>query len=874
MTSVSNLASSGPVRPADAPDPVAKAAASYDRGKIRPRLDAAEEQRAEILKRFPKDSWGALPLERYALGQADSEDTYCRWLEFKSSDLGSMSGGSAMKLVIFKRRDQDGWYYPEAHFSSLVDAWATLRHSFEGAFRLADAGSWEPIDLLPALEYGPALCVKSLHVYYPSEILPIYGRDALRHFLRLFGRSNDETKSLRRVALNRLLLEAVHAHPALAGWSTNEVGYFLFDAFDPREVRRIVKIAPGENGKYWEDCVAGGYICVGWDAVGDLSDFKTKSEFKERFRDVFAATYPHKPKLSAKANEVWTLQELSPGDIVVANQGTSKVLAIGEVEEPGYEWRDDRADFRHTVRIRWDTSLARTIDPQPSWATVTVGNVSSALYETILNGLSTVDRGVSAPKPAKLGAPLEREMLELVETLDRKGQLILYGPPGTGKTYTARRLSVAFLQRHDGQDAAATLADTARFATAERDLAAGHSARRVWWAVAKPAEWQWEQLFQKGHESYRQGRLKKNYALLQTGDLVIGYQSTPDKKIVALATVSKPLTNMGAAEPRFEITPLARVANGPTYEDLCKDPVIALSEPMRFRNQGTLFGLTSAEAEHVLGLLIERDPALQDHLPVDEDRVAQLTRLTFHPSYAYEDFIEGFRPYDNGSGSLALRLEDGVFKRVCTEARAHPERRYVVLIDEINRANIGKVFGEIITLLERDKRDLNVTLPQSKESFSVPANVHIVGTMNTADRSIKLLDAALRRRFAFTEVMPDAELLRGAKVGTLALDEFLEELNRRIAREAGREKQIGHSFLLDGGAPITDAEEFGRRFRQEILPLLQEYCYEDYAALTTYLGTELVDSDAGTIEADIVQDSTSLIAALEKEFAGGSPAAG
>lgn len=362
--------------------------------------------------------------------------------------------------------------------------------------------------------------------------------------------------------------------------------------------------------------------------------------------------------------------------------------------------------------------------------------------------------------------------------------------------------------------------------------------------------------------------------MLQPGDLVIGYQSTPDKRIVALATVSKLLTGVGEGEPRFEIVPLARVANGPTYEDLCNDPVIAGSEPMRFRNQGTLFGLTSGEAERVLGLLVERDPALQDHLPDDEGGVALLTRLTFHPSYAYEDFIEGFRPYDNGSGSLALRLEDGVFKRVCAEARAHPDRKYVVLIDEINRANIGKVFGEIITLLERDKRDLIVTLPQSKESFAVPANVHIIGTMNTADRSIKLLDAALRRRFAFAEVMPDSELLRGAKVGTLALDEFLEELNRRIAREAGREKQIGHSFLLDGGTPVSEPEEFGRRFRQEILPLLQEYCYEDYAALATYLGTELVDCDAGTIETDVVQDPTSLIAALEKEFARIDTAAG
>ena len=164
-----------------------------------------------------------------------------------------------------------------------------------------------------------------------------------------------------------------------------------------------------------------------------------------------------------------------------------------------------------------------------------------------------------------------------------------------------------------------------------------------------------------------------------------------------------------------------------------------------------------------------------------------------------------------------------------------------MLIDEINRANVAKVFGELITLLEMDKRGLLVTLPQSKESFCIPPNVYLLGTMNTADRSIKLLDAALRRRFAFIELMPDVELLRGAKVGTLALDDFLEELNRRIAKTEGREKQIGHSFLLEGDEPITEPDEFARRFRQEILPLLQEYCYDDYSALASYIGAKLVE---------------------------------
>jgi 5-methylcytosine-specific restriction enzyme B len=115
--------------------------------------------------------------------------------------------------------------------------------------------------------------------------------------------------------------------------------------------------------------------------------------------------------------------------------------------------------------------------------------------------------------------------------------------------------------------------------------------------------------------------------------------------------------------------------------------------------------------------------------------------------------------------------------------------------------------------------------------------------------------------------MPDPELLAGAKVGNLALDEFLEGLNRRIVKTQGREKQVGHSFLLERSQPITDPDDFAQRFRQEILPLLQEYCYDDYATLASYLGDELIDTEAQTLNEDVLGDPARLLALLEAEFA-------
>lgn len=246
---------------------------------------------------------------------------------------------------------------------------------------------------------------------------------------------------------------------------------------------------------------------------------------------------------------------------------------------------------------------------------------------------------------------------------------------------------------------------------------------------------------------------------------------------------------------------------------------------------------------------------------------AQLTTLTFHPAYSYEDFIEGFKPASGGDGTLRLTLQPGVFKRICREAEGHRDRRYLVLIDEINRANLASVFGELLTLLERDKRGMTVLLPQSKEAFAIPPNVYLLGTMNTADKSIKVLDSALRRRFAWEEMLPDPTLLADAALGGLTLDHFLAELNRRVARREGREKQIGHAYLLDAGKPVATPEEFAERFRQEILPLLQEYCYDNYAELAEYVGTALVEREGQRLNSALLDDPDALIAALADEFA-------
>ena len=845
---------------------IAVALQKFDRSSLSEGLQKVEEERTQVITRFPLEDWPTMPLERYALGLR-AKDTFCWWMEWGTKHLGSIRGGSSEKHLIFRHQTK-GWVFDSAYQNEQA-AWEAIRGAFVNAFQLAQYGQFDEIDTLEPFKRGYAIVVKVMYVYFPEKFLPIYSADHTAHFLQvlkhpLIGRSSE----WRGVRLNRALLEAVQGQPGLKGLSHLEVMRFLYQFYDPRIAQRIVKIAPGEDAKYWEECLAGGYICVqeaNWDEIGDLRDYESEESFIVDFVK-HNPQYTSRTLANKKAQELWMLRELEAGDLIVANKGTSHVLAVGIVKDPGYKWNPERAEAWHTVEVDWDTSVEGEIEPQQRWESVTVAKVSRELYQKIITRkLPTTPNVTRLPSP-----PVDPSFHEIAEALERKGQVILYGPPGTGKTYTARRFAVWWLRHHNRFDREALPADPETFSEAEKTLTTVQLNRRVWWVVANPARWKWDPLFANKRGGFSYGRIKRHYPRVQRGDLVIGYQANPDKRIVALARVSRKFGPDEDGQPGVGIVPVAKISQGLTFDELLSDPVLKGSEPMRSNNQGTLFALTDDEARHLFTRLGEKNPALSEQVELgeDEDVIGQLTFLTFHPSYTYEDFIEGFKPNpsESGNGSLQLRLEDGLFKRVCRQAQANPQKSYLVLIDEINRANIAKVFGELITLLEKDKRGLSVMLPQSKEAFTIPGNVYLLATMNTADKSIKLLDAALRRRFAFKELMPDSELLRGATINGLLLDVFLEELNRRIARTEGREKQIGHAYLLEADKPIESVEEFARRFQQEILPLLQEYCYDDYAELAQYIGEKLVDKEGQTLNQALLNDGNKLLETLSDEF--------
>ncbi|WP_424870077.1 AAA family ATPase [Streptomyces sp. SAI-229] len=694
---------------ADEPD-LRTAAAEFDRSTVAEAEAVAEDERKQVLSQFPLEGWATMPLSRYALGQlapSTRGPTYCRLMEFGTPSLGSIKGGSAAKHIMYHHNSGEWRLAASLRGLEPQEAWEELRGQFVRAFEAVGTGDFDAVDDLEVLRFGPALVTKSLATYFPEHFLPIYASEHLRRFLTLLGGSAQTDAPAWRS--NRRLLELVRSRPEFDGWSGQEVMRFLYLRFDPRSRQNTIwKIAPGERGRLWEECRDDAVIRVGWDELGDLGQYQSDTELKQ-------ALDAHWPRSNGGsltlARRLLAFRDLEPGDRIVANRGTDEVLAIGTVSG-SYRFEPEHSEYRHVVPVTWDVSHARKLpEPQHGWRS-TFAKVDAGLFARISARLATT--GAQSAEPHAGDSVLLPEDVEnVLEALERKGQVILHGPPGTGKTRLALSTALALTGRAD--------------------------------------------------------------------------------------TLSSP--------------PGQRAA---------------------------------AQAEML--------------------RAGRVHMVTFHPSYGYEDFVEGFKPDMNVTGpGLTLTLADGVFHTLCTQAAAHPDEKFLLIVDEINRGDLPRIFGELVTLLELDKRGLPLTLPVSRRTFSVPPNVRVIGTMNTADRSISHLDAAVRRRFAFLPVDPDPDVVSGT-VGPLDLAQFFDSLNTRIARHLDADHQIGHAYLLRDGEPIASEDDLAAAFHHEVIPLLEDYCLGRADLLHRILGS-LVDSNTGRPSLMSPQD---LVATLASEFTSGT----
>ncbi len=421
-----------------------------------------------------------------------------------------------------------------------------------------------------------------------------------------------------------------------------------------------------------------------------------------------------------------------------------------------------------------------------------------------------------------------------------------------------------------------------------------HITKRCWWMQFNPAYFDIEakrdghvELYTAVGESGRPRNLPEAFDGVQAGDKVIGYSTSPRMRAAVLCEITKAKHKDRKHGEVIEFRRVRALKRPVTREELLSDD--RLAELGALKNpRGSLFPLTVAEYEAVMDLAegeefnsesygIEEaiselfmprerlatirgqlahklNVVLQGPPGVGKTFVARrlawlllgakddqrIEFVQFHPSMSYEDFVLGLRP--DGKGHFALK--PGIFHRFCRKAQGDPTKPYIFIIDEINRGNVAKIFGELLMLIEKDKRGEECALPlaygnDTDAKFYLPPNLHIIGTMNTADRSLALVDYALRRRFAFFTLDPDfgaafrEHMQRVRKCPVPIVDRVVNKitaLNKTIledTRSLGRGYQIGHSFFCSGDK-IEDAEVWYRSLvEHEIRPLLEEYWMDD-----------------------------------------------
>lgn len=380
--------------------------------------------------------------------------------------------------------------------------------------------------------------------------------------------------------------------------------------------------------------------------------------------------------------------------------------------------------------------------------------------------------------------------------------VIYYGPPGTGKTFFLRdKLFSKFTEHREAQDEAERLAALAQ--------------KNSWWKLIAAA--------------------------------LLDLKSATVPEIVSHRLVQAKNRISDQRNPKAMLWAMLQQH---TVAECANVKYTHRVEPLIF----------SKDANSIWSVLPERVdadvPEIRDILKaadVTEPGQIDVKRyefVTFHQSYAYEDFVEGIRPLidsdageSDASGNVSYIIRPGIFRTMCDRAAEDPDHDYALFIDEINRANVSQVFGELITLIEDDKRSraanaLSASLPYSRIQLSVPSNLYLVGTMNTADRSVEALDTALRRRFSFVEMQPDPSVV-SANADGIDLGALLRVINGRIERLLDRDHRIGHAYLVDipEDDPI-DALRFA--FAHKIIPLLTEYFYGEWEKVGLILGKPFV----------------------------------
>lgn len=573
--------------------------------------------------------------------------------------------------------------------------------------------------------------------------------------------------------------------------------------------RKYWIIAPGDGASEWNRFQSDGIVGISWNKVTDLTRFSSRDSVREEMLRV----YPSNDSHFMNSLGMWEFcHVMKPGDILIPKKGITHYLGYGIVTSE-YYYDEEGGEYPHLRKVEWKKK----------------GEWPEEVHTIVKKTLTDITK--------------------YPEYVDRLKRLI-------------------------GIEQDAVIPETINY----------------WWLNTNPKYWKIEEYSVGQEQSYtthnergNKRRVYDYFTQAKPGDLMLGYASTPIKKVLAIFEVSKGLhIDEDTGEEQISFVIQKFLPDPIAWGDLKEIPELKDCEVLN-NNQGSLFKLKKEEYDTILyrEIEVEKDQytlnQAQSEIFVEESEITRILdslkykkniilqgppgtgktfmakrlayllleekddskveMVQFHQSYSYEDFMQGYRPNEDGS----FKLENGIFYRFCKRAQADPDRDYFFIIDEINRGNLSKIFGELMLLIEKDKRGKKYAVPLTYSSsnelkFYIPKNVHLIGTMNTADRSLAVVDYALRRRFAFINVMPvfndkfRNHLLNNADEGIVdKIIQRIGQLNEIIKsdKNLGNGFQIGHSYFCEPDTMNGDENWYRFVIENEIGPLLKEYWFDN-----------------------------------------------
>ncbi len=765
----------------------------------------------QFLEQFPILELRTMTLDEYT--NLNRDNSFCYWLESKTYELGSIWGGSSYKFGIYRYdkkpdnptvvvADDEYAWYKKYNASDREEAYNIVLKAIMHIAASAYKGDFRAIE--EETTFGNVIKWKIAFLYSNESLLPIYKRDMLEKVASKYGYT--EPSKAKTYELQEFLMEQK---------GEKDLFDFYEELLDVLEVEKsntktkVWLFAPGENACMWEECKESQTMRLGWDPIGDISEFKNREELTKALQVAY-----NKEDASFKNDSLalWQfVHEIHEGDIVYVKKGINKIIGRGVVEGD-YYYDDTLSTYRHLRKVKWTHS----------------GDWDYPIHKLVLKTLTDITK-----------------YPEFVKNLN---DIVI-----EGKEIKEQKQS--------------------------------ETSKQYWWLVASPDVWKFSDInvgetmeYTLLNENGNKRRVYQNFLDAKAGDIVIGYASTPTLQVVALGEIAKDTDDKHLYFRKTE-----QLLNPIDYSIIKNYEELQDMECMAGGGRGTLFKVTEDEYQVLMEIIRKYNPLTatnpletytdSDFLSEVYMSASELQRLKallrnkkniilqgapgvgktftaerlaytlmgvvdkhrvemvqFHQNYSYEDFILGYKPNVNGG----FELKHGVFYKFCKKALNTPDKDFFFIIDEINRGNLSKIFGELLMLIENSYRGKEIKLAYTDELFTVPKNLHIIGIMNTADRSLAMIDYALRRRFSFFEMTPGFKT-EGFKnyLDTLSNEQLnriidgIQTLNDVISKD----DSLGNGFCI-GHSYFCNQSEFSLDWLKNVIeydiePMLKEYWFDD-----------------------------------------------